>query len=37
MELAAELAVGPELDVDALVEAEPYQIQRLLHRDLLLR
>lgn len=37
MELAAELAVGSELDVDALVEAEPYQIQRLLHRDLLLR
>jgi len=37
MELAAELAVGSELDVDALVEAEPYQIQRLLHRDFLLR
>ena len=37
MELAAELAVGAELDVDALVEAEPYQIQRLLHRDILLR
>jgi hypothetical protein len=37
MELAAEFAVGSELDIDALVEAEPYQIQRLLHRDLLLR
>ena len=37
MELAAELALGAELDVDALVEAEPYQIQRLLHRHVLLR
>lgn len=36
MELAAELAVGAELDVDALVEAEPDQIQRLLHRALFL-
>jgi hypothetical protein len=34
MELAAELAVGAELDVDALVEAE---IQRLLNRHVLLR
>jgi hypothetical protein len=37
MELAAELALGAELDVDALVEAEPDEIQRLLHRHVLLR
>jgi hypothetical protein len=36
MELAAELALGTELDVDALVKAEPYQIQGLLHRHILL-
>lgn len=34
VELAAELAVGAELDVDTLVEAETYQVQRLLHCDL---
>lgn len=36
MKLAAKLSVGTEFDVDALVEAEPYEIQRLLHRTLFL-
>lgn len=36
MELATELPLGTELDVDTLVEAEPDQIQRLLHRALFL-
>jgi hypothetical protein len=31
MEFAAEFTVGSELDVDAFVEAEPNEIQRLLH------
>lgn len=34
VELASELAIGAELDIDTLVEAEPYQVQRLLHSAL---
>jgi len=30
MQAAAQLAVAAQLDVDALVEAQPYQVQRLL-------
>ena len=37
VQLAAELAVGAELDVDALVEAEADQVQGLLHGAVLLR
>ncbi|RWW51491.1 hypothetical protein BHE74_00042179 [Ensete ventricosum] len=36
VKLSTEVAVGAELDVDALVEAEPYEIERLLHGALLL-
>lgn len=36
MEFTAELTVRAELDVYALVEAEPYQIQWLLHGALFL-
>jgi hypothetical protein len=36
MKLAAEFPVGTKLDIDALVETEPYQIQRFLHRYFLL-
>ena len=31
MEFAAEFTVGTELDVDALIQAESDEIQRLLH------
>jgi hypothetical protein len=36
MEFAAEFTVGSELDVDALVETEPNEIQRLLHCAIIL-
>lgn len=34
MKFSAKLSIGAELDVDALVEAEPDEIQRFLHRAL---
>lgn len=35
MKFSTELAIGSELDVDALVEAKPDEIERLLHGALL--
>jgi hypothetical protein len=37
VQLAAQLAVALELDVDALVQGEPDQVQRLLDRVVLIR
>lgn len=34
VKFAAKLSVRTELDVDTLVEAKPYEIQRLLHSAL---
>jgi hypothetical protein len=35
MQAAAQLPLPPELDIDPLIQAEPYEVQRLLHSSIL--